>query len=81
MRHIKEARADARAFLFGAIGFAVSGLLGHIGGMKILAALLCCLLLLSACAQGPGQDHYYCNQRETREAYEVCMEAANSTKE
>lgn len=34
--------------------------------------------LLVGCAQGPGPDHYSCNQHESREAYEVCMEASEA---
>ncbi|WP_341936730.1 hypothetical protein [Marinimicrobium sp. C2-29] len=43
--------------------------------MKTTITTFFVLLLISGCTSTLGPDHYFCNQHESREDYEVCMEA------
>lgn len=43
--------------------------------MKNLYPYLIFLIALNGCTHGQQNDHYYCNDRDSAEAYHDCMEA------
>lgn len=46
--------------------------------MKRVYLSLALLMALSGCSHGQQNDHYYCNDRDSLEAYKDCMEAGEA---